>query len=59
MELKDILKKVHDKVEKRPSDKDSNFNYIHQEDVLDLVKLSYKEGCNSQKEESTEIDTYR
>lgn len=41
MLLKEILKKVHEKVEKRPSENDSNFNYVHQEDVIELVKLAY------------------
>jgi hypothetical protein len=48
MLLSDILKSVHDKKEYRPSKNDSNFNYVHIEDVLDFVRLAYNEGRNSQ-----------
>ena len=49
MLLSDILKSVHDKKEYRPSKNDSNFNYVHIEYVLDLVRLAYNEGRNSLK----------
>lgn len=33
-----ILKWIHQKTVSRPSPLDSNFNYIHQEDVFDIVR---------------------
>lgn len=39
-----VLDLLHSKVEKRPSDKDSNFNYIHQEDVFLIAELAFSEG---------------
>jgi hypothetical protein len=40
----EILSLIHSKVVSRPSDKDSNFNYVHQEDVFDIARAAYQKG---------------
>lgn len=46
--LTDLIGKANSKLDYRPMNKegreDGNFNYIHQDDVLNLVKEAYEAG---------------
>jgi hypothetical protein len=45
----EILDQIHSKVAYRPSNKDSNFNFIHQEDVFIIAGLAYEAGRRASK----------
>lgn len=40
----DVLLLLNSKIVNRPSDSDSNFRYVHHEDVLDIAKMSFERG---------------
>jgi hypothetical protein len=40
----EVFRLIQEKIEKRPNPKDSNFNYVHQEDAIDIAKLAFKLG---------------
>jgi hypothetical protein len=54
----EILDLIHDKTENRPSPKDQNFNYVHQEDVLFIAKLAFTMGKESTIKEAVFLLTY-
>ena len=39
-----VLDLIHKRVQHRPSGNDSNFNFIHQEDVFVIADLAYSIG---------------
>ena len=40
----EVLAMIHFHKEHRPSKHDSNFNYVHQENVFTIAELAYKMG---------------